>query len=192
MIDYLKSAELVQEDDQSTLTASGVTESAFYVCEKGWSSKRPHVLVIACADGRLQISLDDFLNHHLGIVNYDRMYLPGGPGALASSGKEFSRADAMRHECTFLIEAHQLEDIILIFHGAAAEGDEHDGPTEACCADYARKLPHQSTARLNQQHCEDYRDIMERLFHFWPTLRVRAYRAEVIHDHRIRFLELTL
>ncbi len=52
-----------------------------------WSADRPHTLVIACSDGRLQEQTDEFLHRQLGLSGFDRFYVPGGGGALASSGR---------------------------------------------------------------------------------------------------------
>jgi hypothetical protein len=157
-----------------------------------WSSERPHVLVVACSDGRLQRNIDDFLNHHLGIRNYDRMYMPGGPGALAASGGEERRAHKMRKECSFLVNAHVIQDLLLVFHGAAANGDECDGPTAACCADYRRKLPALNVAEINAQHEEDYLEILQQVGSSYPQVRIQAFRAEVIHDGHVRFTQIVV
>lgn len=48
-----------------------------YLSERPWNAERPRVLVVACSDGRLQQNADDFLCNHLGISDYDRLYMPG-------------------------------------------------------------------------------------------------------------------
>ncbi len=171
------------------LHVAGVHTEDQYISQAPWSSERPHVLVVACSDGRLQRNLDDFLNHHLGIRNYDRMYMPGGPGALAASGDEPQRTEQMRSQGLFLIEAHVIQDLLLVFHGAAANGDSWDGPTEACCADYKRKLPELNIEQINAQHEADYLDILHRINSTYPQVRVRGFRAEVIADGRVRFTQ---
>src|SRR5205085_10772100 len=50
-----------------------------------WSHSRPNALVVACSDGRLQEATDEFLAREFRITRYDRFYVPGGAGALASS-----------------------------------------------------------------------------------------------------------
>ena len=62
-----------------------MTPAPVYVSERRWSEERPRVLVVACSDGRLQEAVDDFLQNHLGILDYDRLYAPGGPGAYSRS-----------------------------------------------------------------------------------------------------------
>src|SRR4026209_2826528 len=101
-----------------------------------WTGERPHTLVIACSDGRLQEQIDAFLTHRLGLSGFDRFYVPGGGGALASSGRDFLRASHLRRECAYLIPLHEISRVILLFHGPAPPG-----PAVAVCADYHRKLP---------------------------------------------------
>ena len=69
-----------------------------FVASGPWKQQRPSALVIACSDGRLQENLDDFLSNALRITQYDRLYVPGGPGALAISGLEMLRPEQVRRE----------------------------------------------------------------------------------------------
>jgi hypothetical protein len=132
----------------------------------------------------LQKNLDDFLDNHLGINRYDRLYAPGGPGALATSGVEFLRSDIFRKECLFLVEAHQVEDIYLIFHGPA-EG----GPDEAICADYRRIFPRLSAAQIRMEQERDMTEIIRAGFGLRPV-RIHVWRCEVRDDGSIRFVNL--
>src|SRR5918998_448510 len=84
-----------------------------------WNPARPRILVVACSDGRLQEETDLFLDGALGVTHYDRLYLPGGAGALSASGRDFVRAQQMRHECRYLVDAHGVEDLVMLFHGPA-------------------------------------------------------------------------
>ena len=152
---------------------------------KEWSVERPHVLVVACSDGRLQEQIDEFLSTQLDITQYDRLYLPGGPGALAGNGLEDDRADRHRQECRFLVEAHGITDVILIFHSGSA-----DGPEEAMCADYVRKLPDLTTAQLRARQEADVPELLHLVFGEPPELRVRVYRAEVTPEGPVQFVEL--
>ena len=156
-----------------------------YLSERPWNADRPRVLVVACSDGRLQQNVDDFLRNHLGIADYDRLYMPGGPGALAQSGFEFLRADQWRRESNFLIGAHELEEVVLIFHAASV-----DGPIEANCADYSRKLPTLDARRCREQQDEDADDVLLRVFGAHSHLKLRAFRAEVRDDGKVQFIDL--
>ena len=171
---------------QNAVSAEAVyhASSDDYVCQTSWDDARPRILVVACSDGRLQENLDEFLQAR-GISHYDRLFVPGGPGALASSGYELIRHDQLRRETQFLISAHAVEELFLIFHGAAP-----DGPEAAACADYKRKLPGLSAAQINQAQLTDVAELL-RIF-AWPVhLQVRIFRAEVGGDGRIRFKSLS-
>ncbi len=160
--------------------------SVAFVSKTEWSVVRPHVLVVACSDGRYQICLDEFLQGHLSIFNYDRLYAPGGPGSMASTF-EFFRGDQFRKEAGFLIGAHQLEEIILIFHGTAA-----GGPAEAACADYKQKLPFSTDEEIHRQQLQDLVEVIRAIRKVSDNLRLSAYRAEVVADKRVQFVQLPL
>ncbi|CAG0960358.1 hypothetical protein GPROT1_00763 [Gammaproteobacteria bacterium] len=154
-----------------------------HLTRTSWNQERPHTLVIACSDGRLQENLDDFLEHGLGITHYDRLYAPGGGGALVSSGVELLRPDQYRRECRFLLAAHGIQDLYLIFHGPA-----EDGPEEAVCGDYRRKLPRATLAGLRQRQAQDADELKG--VDWGTAVRVHTYRCEVTGDDRIQFVEL--
>jgi hypothetical protein len=140
-------------------------------------------MVIACSDGRLQENLDEFLHEHLGIVRYDRFYVPGGGGALAASGFDLVRADAYHHECLFLAKAHDLHTIYLIFHAPA-----EDGPDEAICADYRRKFPWATAEEIRQQQEQDAREVIRSYRDLNVT--IEAYRCEICGDGRVQMVGL--
>jgi hypothetical protein len=148
-----------------------------------WSPERPGALVVACSDGRLQGAVDAFLEGTLGITDYDRLYLPGGPAALAASG-EYLRADHVRRELSFLLAAHGIERLILLFHGPA-EG----GPDAATCADYRRRFPGHKPCALAALQARESQALFRAGFGV-RRLEVRAFRAEVGADLHVQFTEL--
>ena len=156
-----------------------------YESESVWSEVRPHVLVVCCSDGRLQEAVDDFLNNALGIADYDRLYAAGGPGALATGGFELMRADVFRKSCQFLLQAHKIETVYLIFHGAAP-----DGPPESVCAHYRKIMPHSSSTEVNKQQEHDAAEILSYLKSVAPAVKAHVLRAEVHGDRRVRFARL--
>ena len=160
----------------------------YFVSTKKWLTSRPHIMVVACSDGRYQESLDEFLRERLGIQYYDRLYAPGGPGVMASSLHSYFRGDQFRQEATFLIDAHQLEEIILIFHGPALP----DGPVEATCADYRRKMPYGQTQEINQQQQQDIEEVQKAINRDGSALRLSAYRSEARADGRVQFVPLDI
>ena len=145
-----------------------------------WEPERPRILVAACSDGRLQEATDAFLARALGVRQYDRLYLPGGGGALAASGSDFLRAEKARQECRFLIEAHRVEHLILLFHGPAP-----GGPPEAVCADYRRKHSWQRPDQVRAQQEADVRDLIDRRSAFAGEARLSIFRFEVTADRAL-------
>ena len=150
-----------------------------------WSSARPNVLVVACSDGRLQEATDVFLANELGVVRYDRFYVPGGAGALVASGYDFVRAQQMRRECRYLIELHGIRKIVLLMHGPVA-----GGPAEASCADYRRKLPRASVEQLREQQTVDASQLLRQRTKWAGLAAVAVYRCEIDVGGAITFVDL--
>ena len=161
-------------------------KAAVYTSKSQWTPERPRVLVACCSDGRLQEAIDEFLQTHLGVRDYDRFYAPGGPGALTPGGYEFLRATQYRDDLAFLVRAHGVEELLLIFHGAAP-----DGPAEATCAHYKRVHPGLSAAAVREQQGQDLADLRMYLEGLRLSVRVRAYRAEVRADRRVQFVPMS-
>jgi hypothetical protein len=150
-----------------------------------WTPDRPHTLVVACSDGRLQEATDAFLSRELGLTQFDRFYVPGGGGALASSGRDFIRAGQLRKECAYLIELHAVQRVILLFHGPAA-----GGPSESVCADYRRKMPWASPEFVSLKQQQDSIELVERRSDWAGQASVSAYRCEVHAGGGITFRTL--
>lgn len=151
-----------------------------------WLADRPTTLVVACSDGRLQHATDEFLTHHLAVTRYDRFYVPGGAGALAASGRDFLRAQQLRHEVHYLVELHSVQRIVLLFHGPTV-----NGPAAAACADYRRKLPLASPAELHARQAADAEELVRRHDEWAGTATVSIYRCEVDERGEIHFADLT-
>ncbi len=149
-----------------------------------WRRRRPSTLVVACSDGRLQKSIDEFLEQKLGVVDYDRLYAPGGPGCLGIGTFDI-RTDQLKRELKFLIEAHQIEEIVLLFHGAGP-----GGPSDSVCAHYKRLLPDASVSEIERQQHEDALEALKIIARLVPQIPVLVYRAEVHGDGTVRFVDL--
>jgi hypothetical protein len=170
-----------------------VTESDFVATQSHdnvsvrmpWNPSRPRVLVIACSDGRLQEATDEFLERHLGIMHYDRLYVPGGAGALSPSGRDFFRAREIQKECRYLVDAHGVERLVAIFHGPTA-----DGPTEAMCADYRRKFAWASIEELRAQQEHDAHELLAYRAEWAERAGVSIYRCEVGAAGELSFVTL--
>ena len=150
-----------------------------------WSPDRPSTLVIACSDGRLQEATDEFLAHELRVTRYDRFYVPGGAGALSSSGRDFIRAQQLRRECRYLVELHAVRHIVLLYHGPTV-----DGPPDAACADYRRKLPWASVAALRDRQALDAEELSGLRAEWAGPAEVSMYRCEVDRRGHIHFADL--
>ncbi len=175
--------DMVQNTSPTTLGLEPPFVSSYL-----WEKSRPRILIIACSDGRYQQSLDDFLYRHLGITHYDRLYAPGGPGALAPSTFSYFRGEQFRQESAFLIDAHSLEEIIFIFHGPV----EHGGPLEATCADYRRKMHSARTAEIYKQQETDLQEAAQAAVKANKNIHMRAFRAEVRADMHVEFVPLQI
>ena len=165
-----------------------VVGEVVFVSGNIWSLERPRILVVVCSDGRYQPCIDEFLSQCLHIENYDRLYAPGGPGVLSSNLHSFFRGDQFRQEMNFLVHAHLLDRIVLIFHGASQDG----GPPEATCADYARKLPFSTVAEIEKQQEKDLVEVIRAIYKINSKPNLSAYRAEVRADRRVQFVEMPI
>lgn len=161
------------------------TSSPDYLSAAQWTLERPHVLVVCCSDGRLQEAIDDFLHEHLGIGDYDRLYAPGGPGVLAAGGPEFTQASQYRDDLAFLVRVHQVEELILIFHGSGP-----DGPEGSTCAYYGRILPDASREEIQTRQARDLAAVQAFLTEQKLDVKVQALRAEVQTDRRVQMVPL--
>jgi hypothetical protein len=155
------------------------------IYEEKWCVERPGTMVVACSDGRLQRSLDAFLKTDLGIHDYDRLFVPGGAGALVAGGFEFLRSEQTRRDLLFLVERHKTQELILLVHGAA-----EDGPPEATCAHYERIMPHASLTAVRDAQVHDIHEFQRSAHRELKHLRVRGYRAEVTADLQVRYVEI--
>ena len=150
-----------------------------------WTPARPNALVIACSDGRLQEATDAFLAREFKITRYDRFYVPGGGGALSSSGTDAVRAQQMCGECKYLVDLHAVRRVIALFHGPSAAGR-----IEAACADYRRKLPWANLAELRTQQEADAVDLLKRRRDWASEADVLLYRCEVDAAGQLTFVNL--
>lgn len=153
--------------------------------ELRWTPARPNALVVACSDGRLQEATDAFLAREFKITRYDRFYVPGGGGALASSGTDAVRAQQMCAECKYLVDLHAVRRVILLFHGPSAAGR-----IEAACADYRRKLPWANLAELRARQEADAIDLLKRRREWASEAGVSVYRCEVDAAGQLAFVNL--
>jgi hypothetical protein len=150
-----------------------------------WTPARPNALVVACSDGRLQEATDEFLAREFKVTRYDRFYVPGGGGALASSGTDEPRAQQMCAECKYLVDLHAVRRVIALFHGPSAAGR-----IEAACADYRRKLPWANLDQIRAQQEADAVDLLKRRREWASDAGVVMFRCEVDAAGALSFVNL--
>src|SRR3569833_1393195 len=97
-------------------------QSGHFVTSEKWNVDRPDVMVVACSDGRLQFSIDHFLDRTMSVRHYDCMFMPGGSGALVAGGCEFLRAEHYRRDLYFLLFVFGLVVLFLLVLGAVVVG----------------------------------------------------------------------
>jgi hypothetical protein len=128
-----------------------------------WEQERIHAVVLYCSDGRFGEQFDDFSYNYLRLFRYDRLAIPGGPAELARGTNP-----ALQHHMQFLLDAHQLERVVLIQHQA--------------CAYYGQYLG-VSPERIEAVQREDLLRATDAIRRIDPKLMVEAYLAQRDESH---------
>ena len=102
------------------LTASRYTPRVTYRSPLPWLAPRLRAAAMYCSDGRVGEHFDDFLQNGLNLPRYDRIALPGGCACLAGHPGANVEAEGVAKELHFLVEAHELERVVLIAHQGCA------------------------------------------------------------------------
>ena len=79
---------------------------------------RIHAAAVYCSDGRWGENFDDFEYDYLKLLRYDRFAIPGGPATLAQ--RKTPAGEIAREHLALLIEAHELQRVVLIQHDDCA------------------------------------------------------------------------
>ncbi len=147
-----------------------------YHAAERWHPERIGALALYCSDGRWGEAFDEFCHRHLLIPRYDRWAVPGGPAWLGVHSEDATLRQAVRQQLDFLVQAHELERIVLITHwGCAWYGERLQRPPLAC-------LPAQS---------EDVQQAAANLKTWYPGLQVAAYLA-MRNEQWLSFHQLTI
>lgn len=86
-----------------------------YTSIEPWNPEPIRAMAIYCSDGRWGAAFDELCRRHLLVPRYDRWVVPGGPGCLIGrDGNDVS--PFVREQVDFLVQAHELERLILITH----------------------------------------------------------------------------
>ena len=137
---------------------------------------RIRAAAVYCSDGRLGEQFDDFLHNALHLPRYDRLAVPGGAACLADHFATYREGDAVAAQLEFLINAHQLQRVILIAHED--------------CAFYTERLRISPIAVTEKQR-EDLIKAVERVQQLGPKVVVEAYFARM-EGSRIVFERVVL
>ena len=133
----------------------------------------PQVLAIFCSGGRYTRYVDEFLEGCLRHEGADWLAVPGGPAVLAGRAvEEVDEAYAWR-EIEFLVEAHTVREMVLIFHED--------------CGHYRRHLGTAWTPELEKSlQAGDAAVAATRVSARFPGVQVLAYR-EFVDDPAVYF-----
>jgi hypothetical protein len=137
--------------------------------------ERVHAAAIYCSDGRFGDQVDEFLHQHLGLPNYDRLTVPGGPAWLGfrSSGS-LTQYGLVREQLDFLMQVHKLDRVVLIAHYG--------------CAYYARHHTGDAAALVPVQ-VQDLRDAAGIIRNWYTTVQVEMFLARAA-DELVHFEEV--
>jgi hypothetical protein len=134
--------------------------------------ERVGAVALYCSDGRFGDAIDDFLHRHLGLPNYDRLALGGGPAWLTyRSSAGLLQHGFVREQLDFLVQAHGLQRAVLIAHYG--------------CAYYLRRLAVDAEGALPTQ-LQDLEEAAASLRAWHPSLQIECYLARVA-DGRVQF-----
>jgi len=142
-----------------------------------WNPERIRALCIYCSDGRWGAAFDEFCHDGLQIPRYDRFAVPGGPVWLTPRHISLlTPYTAARDQLQFLVQAHELERIVLVGHYGCAYYAEITGrDAEANLALQEEDL-RAAEANLAPQE-EDLRAAAVTLRGWFDGIHVEAYMA---------------
>ena len=147
---------------------------AAFTSTEPWNPRRIGALAFYCSDGRWGEAFDEFCHQHLLIPRYDRWAVPGGPAWIAAAAQDPALLRVTRIHLDFLVQAHDLERVVLISHYA--------------CAWYGHQLQ-RSPEECVLTQTEDVQAAAATLRAWYPALRVEAYLAmrkqEWLSFHRL-------
>ena len=135
-------------------------------------SERFDAAAVYCSDGRFGDQVGQFMRDGLAVKNFDRIAVPGGPGALIGHKGANMQAGGVLADLKFLIEAHELSRVVLI---------AHDG-----CAFYKAALGLDATQLEPQQHT-DLKAAAESIRRAVNVPTIEAYFARRTPDNTIAF-----
>ena len=137
-----------------------------------FNTNRVHAAAVYCSDGRFGEQVNELLHDGLNLPRYDRLVVPGGGACLASHFSTYREEEAALNQLKFLINAHQLQKVVLIAHED--------------CAFYSEILRVSPLQMETKQH-EDLAKAVERVRRLRHGLVVKGYFARKQPNGHIRF-----
>jgi len=128
-------------------------------------------LVVHCSDHRFRRAFEDFIEKTLGIGDYDRIAVPGGPQFLVALDYLPKFAWVGNRWTKFLVEAHGTKRVVLIAHED--------------CGWYRHVLG--SHAEVEARQHQDLDHARDQLLQALPGVAVETYLA-TLHNGRIEFI----
>lgn len=143
-----------------------------YTSSAPFEPQRVHGVAIYCSDGRFGDAVDEFLHQRLGLPNYDRLAIAGGPAWLTyRSSAGLLQYGFVREQIDFMVHVHGLQRAVLIAHHG--------------CAYYLRRLASDADSALTIQ-IQDLHEASEMLRNWHPSLQIETYLARVVNG-RVQF-----
>ena len=137
-------------------------KNAQFVSTHSWNPERIHAVAFYCSDGRWGEAFDEFCHESLKLPRYDRFAVPGGPlWVVMRDASLIIPQAAARDQLQFLVEAHELDRILIFGHYG--------------CAYYAKLLGKGPEECLSAQ--ESDLQVAARMLHGWFGIDVEAFMA---------------
>lgn len=133
-----------------------------FTSSRPWNPDRIRALALYCSDGRWGEAFDEFCQKHLQIPRYDRWAVPGGPAWLVPADEDAGYYQTARTQLDFLVQVHQLQEIVLITHFG--------------CAYYANHLQLSANDCIPPQ-IEDLQRAAKTLREWYPEMRIESFLA---------------
>ncbi len=144
----------------------------FFESSVRFDSDRIRAAAVYCSDGRFGEQVDDLLHNALQLPRYDRLAVPGGAACLASSVATHPEEEGIVEQLRFLVDVHDLEQVVLIAHQQ--------------CAFYSERLQ-ASPLQIETQQREDLIKAVQRVRSLSETLSVSAFFARKHPEGTIQF-----
>lgn len=133
---------------------------------------RIRAAALYCSDGRFGEQCDDLLQNSLHLPRYDRLAVPGGAACFTSHASTYNETESVMGQLRFLVEAHQLERVVLIAHQN--------------CAFYLERL-RVSPEQLKSHQLQDIQKAVRLVRSLSEGLLVEAFFAAIHEDRAVHF-----